>query len=258
MPIFWKWRKSKFIFKICWYDCFANINFQGLSNYKLSSISEDEYKNTENLNSININNLVKKVNDIEKEESLFTQSELDKYILSIINEESKLIELDNTVSKFVISGKTNKAMSNNLSGKLSLSDTNEKEFNCEVDAKDKDKASLLYNVNISKYAEEFQKEKFKIEEEKIIGESNNIYFEGIKDVELFSKKIKINSENPNSENNNDNNNNTNPQTQIPKLNLFKRSNFYKIIKIKYKYLLNYFIKYDQKFDDQIQRNWFDF
>ena len=41
-------------------------------------------------------------------------------------------------------------MSNNLSGKLSLSDTNEKEFNCELDAKDKDKdkASLLYNVNI--------------------------------------------------------------------------------------------------------------
>ena len=61
-------------------------------------------------------------------------------------------------------------MSNNLSGKLSLSDTNEKEFNCEVDAKDKDKASLLYNVNISKYAEEFQKEKFKIEEEEIIGD----------------------------------------------------------------------------------------
>ena len=110
----------------------------------------------------------------------------------------------------------------NLSGKLSLSDTNEKEFNCEVDVKDKDKASLLYNVNISKYAEEFQKEKFKIEEEKIIGESNNIYFERIKDVELFSKKIKINSENPSNENNNDNNNNTNPQTQIPKLNLFKR------------------------------------
>ncbi len=194
------------------YDCFANTGSTSLSNYKLNSINDNEYQDKDNLNALNLNNLVEKTNNVEKEESSFNQNEINKYIIFNIDDKSKNIKSNITDNNFIIYGKTNKVMSNNLSGKLSLSDTNQKSFDCEIDAKDKDKASMICDVNITDLALKFQRDKFKFEEVEITGENNNIYFEGIKDIQIFSNKISINPDNIN-DNNNDNDNNDNSDSE---------------------------------------------
>ena len=195
------------------YDCFANTGSKSLSNYKLSSITDNEYQDKENLNALNLNNLVMQTNNAEKEESSLNQNELDKYIIFNIDDKSKNIKTYITDKNLIVNGKTNKVMDNNLSGKLSLSDTNQKSFDCEIDAKDKDKASMTCNVNITKLSEEFQRDKFKFEEVEITGTRNSIYFEGIKDIEILSNKISMNLDDVNN-NNNENKKDKNKKKKI--------------------------------------------
>ena len=152
-----------------------------------------------------MNKLISKINNIEKEESLFTQTELNKYILFTFDKTIKKLEINCTDSNFVIPGKTNKALDVKITGKLSFSDTNNKNFDCELDAKDKNNASMLCHVNVSQISEEYHMEKLNFEEEEIIGNDNNAYLNGLKEIEIFSKKIQIIINDDKDKDNNNNN-----------------------------------------------------
>ena len=168
------------------YDCYCDTkNTKRLYNYKLSSIEEGEYKNEENLNAINIDNLLKEINDIEKKESTLASSEVNKYILFDIDENSKKIDITDIRSSIIIKGKTNKVLTNEIS--LNLLFTNGQNVNCKLNAKDKDNSQLKCSTKLSPVSKYNPYTKLFFAEEEIKGEVNNFYFIGLRDVEIENK-----------------------------------------------------------------------
>ena len=165
------------------YECsFDSIN-EDLSNNKMSSIKEDDEEN-ENMNAFNLEELVNNVENIERQESTFNIDELNKYISFTVNEGSKEIHaINNNNYTFVINGTTDKAISNKIIGTLGFTNSIQN-INCEVDLKDKDNASLNCRTDMSKIIKELGVGKYSFKTQEIIGDNNNIFFNGLNEVKI--------------------------------------------------------------------------
>ena len=150
-------------------------------DYKMDSISEGNYEDKGNLKEFNLDGLVKKVDDITKDNSVFGRNELNKYILFIIDDDSKQIQGESIENfNFTISGITNKPMANNLLGQLTFLNTDDKKASCEIDAKDKNNAFMKCDIDAKEI--NFTNKQISIKEQEIEGQVNNIYFDGLNDV----------------------------------------------------------------------------
>lgn len=167
------------------YDCYSDTKNARLLNFKLVSIEEGENENNNNLNAINLDNLVNNTNDIEKSESILTESERNKYLLFKVDEESKNIKITDIKSNIVINGKTNKILTDELT--INLLFTNKEIVNCKINAKDKDNSKLICSAKLSPVSRYNPYNKFFFEEEEILGTNNNYYFIGLKDIEIENK-----------------------------------------------------------------------
>ena len=163
------------------YNCYFDSDKDLKDNYKMDSISEGNFEDKGNLKAYNLNDLVKNVDDITKDNSVFGRNELNKYILFIIDENSKEIKGENIENfNFTISGITNKPMSNKLLGKLTFLNSNDKKASCEIDAKDKNNAFMKCDVDAKEI--DFTNKQISIKEQELEGQDNNIYFDGLNDV----------------------------------------------------------------------------
>ena len=169
------------------YKCSLNSDKDLINDYKMKSLKEGDNVDEDNLKAFNLDDLVNNVDDINKFDSLFDNNELNKYILFTVDNNSKLIEVKNTNnSDFTIFGTTNKIMNNNLLGKLTFLNTDNKIANCEINATDKDNALIKCNADISKIVGNNLADKLSFKERELKGENNNVYFDGLNEVEIIS------------------------------------------------------------------------
>ena len=166
------------------YECsFDSVN-EELSNHKMTSIKEDTEEN-DNMNAVNLEDLVNKVENIERKESTFNINELNKYVSFTVNEDSKQINAtNNTNYAFIINGTTDKVISNKIIGKLEIIGSNEN-VNCEIDAKDKDKASIDCTTDMSEIIKQLGITQYSFKTREIISDNNNVYFNGLNDVKII-------------------------------------------------------------------------
>ena len=166
------------------YNCNFDSNEDIRADYKMDSIKEGDYEDEDNLKAFNLDELVKNIDDISKENSVFDQNDLNKYILFTVDNSSKQVETKNIDNfNFTIFGMTNKPMANNLIGVLTFSETDNRTANCEIDATNKDNATLICNANVKEI--DFTNKKISIKEQELQGQYNNIYFDGLNDVEFI-------------------------------------------------------------------------
>ena len=214
---------SETTLKLVDYECIVDSESQDLSNYNLIQVNESEYSDKGNINSFGLENLVSNVQDISKGDSSYVLSELNKYIYFIIdNNLNNEFETNSTDTfNFMIKGKTDKVISENIQGELKMHESDIK-ANCSVDSKNKDDATLNCEINLGTIINKNSDEVLTFEEDEIISEEHNILFSGINDIKILKFKIveESNQENPvkdNTEkqkekekhNNNNNNNNRN-------------------------------------------------
>ena len=199
------------------YKCSLNSDKDLINDYKLESIQEGDKKDEDNLMAFNLDNLVKNIDDINKFDSILDNNELNKYILFTVDNNSKHIDngdVDNF--HFTINGVTSKNAPNNIKGILTFIDKDNEEANCEINAKDKNNASMECNVTLSENLKIVPNLTFSFKEREMKGDSNNIYFEGLNEVEILTSKNdnKNDNDNDNDNNNNEKKDNNNKKTKI--------------------------------------------
>ena len=169
------------------YKCNLNSDKDLINDFKMDSITEGEQQDDENLKALDLDNLVNNIDDINKYDSSFDENELNKYILFTVDNNSKIFEeKDFNNFNFTIHGITNKIMSNNLKGFLTLSDTDNEKANCEIDAKDKDNALMNCSADISIIILNKQNITLNFKVQEMKGDNNNIYFIGLNDIEIIN------------------------------------------------------------------------
>ena len=167
--------------KIVDYNCYFESNEDLREDYKMDSISEGNCEDQSNLKAFNLDGLVKNVDDITKDNSVFGRNELNKYILFTIYENSKQIQGESIENfNFTISGITNKQMANNLLGQLTFLNTFDKKASCEIEGKNKNNAFMKCEIDAKEI--NFTNKQISIKEQEIEGQDKNIYFDGLNDV----------------------------------------------------------------------------
>ena len=197
-----KLSSSETTLKLVDYECIVDSEFQDLSNYNLIQVNESEYSDKGNINSFDLENLVSKVQDISKDDSSYSLSELNKYIYFIIdNTLNNEFETNSTDTfSFIIKGKTDKVISEIIQGELKIHESDIK-ANCSVDSKNKDDATLNCKINLGTIINKNSDEVLTFEDDEIISEEHNILFSGINEIKIFKFKIiEANQENPAVEN----------------------------------------------------------
>ena len=183
--------------KLIDYDCIVDSEEEDLSNYKLSKVEESIYSDSSNLNAFDLENLVSKVDDLTKQNSIYTSSALDKYIYFIIDDNiNKRFETNSTdVFSFSIKGKTDKVVYENIQGELQMNLNNNLKAKCEVDAKNKDDAALNCEINLENVDNTKSDIILTFGNDEILDEKYNVQFSGINNIEIFKFKVKIFEEN---------------------------------------------------------------
>ena len=184
------------------YICSLNTDKDLINDYKLESIQEGDKKDEDNLMAFNLEDLVKNIDDITKYDSNLDNNELNKYLLFTVDNNSKHInnnDYDNF--HFTINGVTNKNIPNNIKGILTFNDKDNEEAKCEINSQDKDNAIMECNVTLSEKLKIEPNLTFSFKEREMKGDTNNIYFEGLNEVEIFSSK-KDNNNTEKKDNNN--------------------------------------------------------
>lgn len=142
------------ILKYIDYKCYSDKVNEDLSNYKMVNIKEGIYEDKDNLKSFNLENLVQKINDITKAQSIYNEAELNKYITFIVDDNYKKIIISNYDNNLTVYGITDKPLTENIIGKNSFFNVTDESFDFKIDAKNKNKASIIINTNTSKILEE--------------------------------------------------------------------------------------------------------
>ena len=135
--------------------------------------------------------LVSKVDDLAKYKSSYTSSNLDKYISFIINDNiNNRIETNSTDNfNFIIKGKTERVVSDIISGKLKIKYQNDLKANCFVYAKDKEDASLNCQINLKNIRNKDSNKVLTFEDDEILSEQHNVLLSGINNIEIIKLKL---------------------------------------------------------------------
>ena len=171
------------------YECVVDSENQELNNYKLKKLEEGQFSDKGNLIAYDLENLVSKVEDPTKSESLYTSNNLNKYITFSINENEIKLETSNSSEFiFVVEGKTDKNLEELIVGELKIKDKNDIKANCEVDAKNKNNATLNCFINLETIINN-SSEVLTFEDDEILSEEHNVLFLDINKIEIFAYKI---------------------------------------------------------------------
>ena len=167
------------------YKCVSDYVNQNLSNYKINNINEGQYEDKENLKSNNLTNLISKVNDISKLESIYNENELNKYIIFTVNKNCKKIEIKENDFNITIYGKINKEIKNKIIGNINFYNIENLIANCEINVNNKDNAFLVIKYKISDILSKSESNKLILDTKEIIGDNYNIFFDGLDEVEIL-------------------------------------------------------------------------
>ena len=165
------------------YECYGIQNNEDLSNYEITSINELDNEGQDNIKCLNLNNLVKDINNITKIDSSFKESELEKYILFIANNNSKKVEITKKETyNFNIYGEIDKSFNIiNFNVQLKVSNITNKTVDCNLISNIDRSALLICECN-------FEIIELSFEDQEIIGEKYNVYFKGLNDIQFLEKK----------------------------------------------------------------------
>jgi hypothetical protein len=139
------------------------------------------------------------INKISNNESNLNMDNFTDYLIFTCNE-NKTINLTNEIS-FILEGKTNRELSEDINLVLSLNYINDFYMNCVVSSKFMDNSSLYCSFNGSNLKTIDNINVYYIKENEInTNDNTTIYFVGLNKVEfIYEKKIKIEIEKENSE-----------------------------------------------------------
>jgi hypothetical protein len=181
----------------CSTDPYDNLNITEENNL----IESIELENKDEEKYFDINNVNKRMNlsQISINESNFNLDNLTNYIIFTCNE-NKTINLTNEIS-FILEGKTNRELSEDINLVLSLNNIKDFYMNCVVSSKFMDNSSLYCSFNCSNLKTTDNINVYYIKENEInTNDNTTIYFVGLNNVEfIYEKKIKIEIEKENSE-----------------------------------------------------------
>ena len=165
------------------YECVGNETLgEDTSKYQLNEIAEGE--NDGLLKKSNLNELAeeKTIEELVKEEPIFTIVELFKYVTFEMNEVNNQTT-NNYNFNFTIEGSINKEISpKSIDAELELNDIKEK-ANCNFNIEEDKKANLNCKLNIDKYK---AKKLFTFKTSEIITEDNEFYLAKLDEVVLIN------------------------------------------------------------------------
>jgi hypothetical protein len=165
------------------YECVGNETLgEDTSKYQLNEIAEGE--NDGLLKKSNLNELAeeKTIEELVKEEPIFTIVELFKYVTFEMNEVNNQTT-NNYNFNFTIEGKINKEISpKSIDAELELNDIKEK-ANCNFNIEEDKKANLNCKLNIDKYK---AKKLFTFKTSEIITDDNEFYLAKLDEVVLIN------------------------------------------------------------------------
>jgi len=173
----------------CSTDPYDNLNITEEDN-----LIESVELNKEEEQYFDINNVNKTMNisQINKNESSFNLENLTSYIIFTFHE-NKIINITNETS-FILEGKTNYELSENISFELSFNNTNNFHMNCVISSKLMNNSSLYCSFNDSNLKANNNINIYSIKENEISTDDNNIFFVGLKKVEFIYEKEEENKD----------------------------------------------------------------
>jgi hypothetical protein len=182
------------------YNCYTEPLYDLNISEENTQIEYIELENKEEEIYFDISNFNKSVNTnkISNNESNFNMNNLTDYLIFTYYE-NKTVNLTNEIS-FILEGKTNRELSEDINLVLSLNNINGFYMNCVVSSKIMDNSSLYCSFNSSNLKTIDNINVYYIKENEINTNGNIIYFVGLNKVEfIYKKEIEITIENGNSE-----------------------------------------------------------
>ena len=162
---------------------------------ELGNKEEEQYFDISNFNKN------ESTNKISKNESNFNLDNLTDYLIFIYYENKIIINLTSEIS-FILEGRTNRKLSEDINLILSLNNLNDFYMNCVISSKFSDNSSLYCSFNGSNLKTSDSFNVYYIKENEINTNGNVIYFVGLNKVEfIYGKEIEIKVEKEDSQKN---------------------------------------------------------